>query len=209
MNSHCVWDRNNAVSMRRRCRGRCRWRLSNRHSWNYQGFLTFEEEVRWNVQSRNVRRSLGLMVLSMLCWGSWANAFSLARGRYRFELFYWDYAVGIMLGVLILAAVRPQSAVFYGTMDAGKAAWASLRHGLQHRHRVARRGHQPAGMAVAFPVCVGLAMLIGGGVSCASNLPCPRRRGAGLGLILASVLLDAAAYRARSRVRRSPRPATS
>ena len=49
--------------------------------------------------------SLGLMLLSMLCWGSWANAFSMARGQYRFELFYWDYAVGVMLGMLVLASV--------------------------------------------------------------------------------------------------------
>jgi len=39
-----------------------------------------------------------LMVLSMLCWGSWANSYSLTRGKYRFELFYWDYAVGVLLG---------------------------------------------------------------------------------------------------------------
>ena len=68
--------------------------------------------------------SLGLMLLSMLCWGSWANAFSMARGQYRFELFYWDYAVGVMLGMLVLAAVLgPASAVFHGSMDPGKATW--------------------------------------------------------------------------------------
>src|SRR3990167_3522699 len=68
--------------------------------------------------------SLGLMVLSMLCWGSWANAFSMTRGQYRFELFYWDYAVGVMLGVLALAAVLgPHSAVFHGPMDVSKVAW--------------------------------------------------------------------------------------
>src|SRR5271155_1987536 len=38
--------------------------------------------------------ALVLMVLSMLCWGSWANTLKLCPG-YRFQLFYWDYAVGL------------------------------------------------------------------------------------------------------------------
>src|SRR5271170_3988196 len=38
--------------------------------------------------------ALVLMVLSMLCWGSWANTLKLCPG-YRFQLFYWDYAIGL------------------------------------------------------------------------------------------------------------------
>ena len=37
--------------------------------------------------------ALFLMVLSMLCWGSWANTLKLCP-RFRFQLFYWDYATG-------------------------------------------------------------------------------------------------------------------
>jgi glucose uptake protein len=143
--------------------------------------------------------SFGLMVLSMLCWGSWANAFSLARGRYRFELFYWDYAVGIMLGVLALATLLgPASAVFHGTMDPGKAAWG-LASGVVFSVGTVLlvAAISLAGMAVAFPVCIGLAMLIGGGVSWAIEPAVPAvPMAAGLGLILLSVVLDAAAYRA-------------
>jgi hypothetical protein len=63
------------------------------------------------------------MLFSMVCWGSWANSFSLARGKYRFELFFWDYAFGIMLGVLVFSAMLgPGSSLFHGTMDPGKAA---------------------------------------------------------------------------------------
>lgn len=146
--------------------------------------------------------SLGLMVLSMVCWGSWANAFSLARGQYRFELFYWDYAVGIMLGVLVLAAVLgPQSAVFHGTMDPGKAAWgvaSGVVFSLGTVLLVA--AISIAGMAVAFPICIGLAMLIGGGVSWCIEAAVPAvPMAVGLALILLSVILDAAAYRAMSR----------
>ena len=39
--------------------------------------------------------ALLMMVTSMICWGSWANTYKLTKG-YRFELFYWDYAIGIL-----------------------------------------------------------------------------------------------------------------
>ena len=42
-------------------------------------------------------------VITMFCWGSWANTQKLARKDWRFELFYWDYALGIFLISLILA----------------------------------------------------------------------------------------------------------
>ena len=145
--------------------------------------------------------SCGLMVLSMVCWGSWANAFSLTRGQYRFELFYWDYAVGIMLGVLAIAAVLgPQSAVFHGSMDLSKATWGIASGAVFSIGCVLLvAAISLAGMAVAFPVCVGLATLIGGGVSWCIEAAVPAIPMAiGLGLILMSVLLDAAAYRAKS-----------
>jgi glucose uptake protein len=40
------------------------------------------------------------MVLSMLCWGSWANTVKLCPG-YRFQLFYWDYVIGLFVGVAL------------------------------------------------------------------------------------------------------------
>src|SRR5437764_6012246 len=43
-----------------------------------------------------------MMVASTVCWGSWANTYKLTKS-YRFELFYWDYAIGIVLVALILA----------------------------------------------------------------------------------------------------------
>jgi glucose uptake protein GlcU len=44
-----------------------------------------------------------LCFITMLCWGSWANAQKLARGDWRFQLFYWDYAIGVLLLALLLA----------------------------------------------------------------------------------------------------------
>src|SRR5271154_7150687 len=45
--------------------------------------------------------ALAFMIVSMLCWGSWANTLKLTPG-YRFQLFYWDYAIGVAMGALVL-----------------------------------------------------------------------------------------------------------
>ena len=45
---------------------------------------------------------LALMIFSLLCWGSWANTFKLA-GKYRFELYYVDFAIGCLLIALVYA----------------------------------------------------------------------------------------------------------
>ena len=42
-------------------------------------------------------------IITMFCWGSWANTQKLAATTWRFELFYWDYVWGILLFSLILA----------------------------------------------------------------------------------------------------------
>jgi glucose uptake protein len=46
--------------------------------------------------------ALLMMIASAVCWGSWANTYKGVK-NYRFELFYWDYAVGIFLISLVLA----------------------------------------------------------------------------------------------------------
>ena len=45
--------------------------------------------------------ALFMMITSAICWGSWANTYKGVK-NYRFELFYWDYAIGIFLISLIL-----------------------------------------------------------------------------------------------------------
>src|SRR5919205_4187424 len=46
--------------------------------------------------------ALVMMITAAVCWGSWANTFKGVK-NYRFELFYWDYAIGIFLISLVLA----------------------------------------------------------------------------------------------------------
>src|ERR1035437_6851651 len=53
------------------------------------------------VLPETYQAALLLMILTMLCWGSWANTLKLCPG-YRFQLFYWDYAIGLAAGTILL-----------------------------------------------------------------------------------------------------------
>ncbi|MEA3462469.1 MAG: multidrug DMT transporter permease, partial [Bacteroidota bacterium] len=44
-----------------------------------------------------------LCVITMLCWGSWANTQKMASKKWAFQLFYWDYSLGVLILSLILA----------------------------------------------------------------------------------------------------------
>jgi glucose uptake protein len=83
--------------------------------------------------------ALLLMLLSMICWGSWANTLKLCQG-YRFQLFYWDYALGVVLGALVLGLTAGShgsagppflSDIVETPLESMKMA-VSWRSGLQH-----------------------------------------------------------------------------
>src|SRR3989339_1776511 len=108
-------------------------------------------------------------IVTMLCWGSWANTQKLAGRHWRFELFYWDYA----LGVLLLSVIFGLTLGSTGT--AGRSFLADLAQAERANIFSAVLGGiifnlsnillvaaiATAGMAVAFPVGVGLALVIG------------------------------------------------
>jgi glucose uptake protein len=150
--------------------------------------------------------SLFLMVLSMVCWGSWANAFNFCRGRYRFELFYWDYAPGVLLGSLAFFVTLGPGFRQFGQITTGaNALWAILSGCVFSVGNVLLvAAISVTGMAVAFPVCIGLALLLGVGLSwwISPEVPMASLLGGAL-LLLLSICLDAAAYRAMTRQTKS------
>src|SRR5271165_2399561 len=112
--------------------------------------------------------ALCLMICSMLCWGSWANSFKLTK-NWRFELFYFDYALGVLLASLI-AGLTVGTLGFDGfsmqddLLHAGlrQDAWgvvAGVVFNLANMLLVA--AISVSGMAVAFPIAIGLALVIG------------------------------------------------
>jgi glucose uptake protein len=109
-------------------------------------------------------------VITMLGWGSWANTQKLAgKEKWPFELFYWDYAIGVLLFSLLFAGTLGS----FGSAGAGamaNAATADFQYILPAlisgaifnvSNILLVVGIDAAGLAVAFPVGVGLALVIG------------------------------------------------
>jgi glucose uptake protein len=149
--------------------------------------------------------ALFLMVLSMLCWGSWANTLKLCPG-YRFQLFYWDYMIGLAVAAVFLgltAGTLGHSGTGF-LADVAQtplgpillAAFAGVVFNVANLLLVA--AIDIAGLAVAFPVGIGLALIVGA-VSSYLVRPAgnPLLLFGGVALVTVAIVLDAAAYRQR------------
>jgi len=110
-----------------------------------------------------------MCVITMLCWGSWANTQKLASKEWKFQLFYWDYAIGVFILSLILAftmgSVGTKGANFLSNASqaAPKTIMLALLGGIVFNisNILLVGAIDIAGLAVAFPVGVGLALVIG------------------------------------------------
>ena len=106
--------------------------------------------------------ALLLMILCMICWGSWANTFKLA-GKVRFELFYWDYAVGVFVMAIILALTLGSwhggEDAFFNNLSEATGSRIALAMAAGTIFNVANillvGAITIAGMAIAFPVAIG------------------------------------------------------
>src|SRR5690349_9601188 len=106
--------------------------------------------------------ALLLLVFSMLCWGSWANTFKLAR-NWRFELFYFDYAFGVVIAAVVAAYTFGSMGDELSFMDnlsiTGKRqiATAFVAGGVFNlANMLLVAAISLSGLAVAFPVGIGL-----------------------------------------------------
>jgi glucose uptake protein len=112
--------------------------------------------------------ALLMMITSAVCWGSWANTYKGVKG-YRFELFYWDYAVGIFVVSLVLAFTMGSSgndaSSFLNnvhTADASNIIYALIGGALFNlANLLLVAGIDMAGLAVAFPISIGIALVVG------------------------------------------------
>ena len=148
--------------------------------------------------------AVALCVITMLCWGSWANTQKLASKEWRFQLFYWDYAIGVFLLALLLAFTLGSTGTggrsFLADLYQADAKWlgsafiSGVIFNLSNILLVA--AIDIAGMAVAFPVGVGLALCLGVITTYLSNKEgnAPML-GAGVVAIMIAILLDAIAYK--------------
>jgi glucose uptake protein len=145
-----------------------------------------------------------MCVITMICWGSWANTQKLASKEWRFQNFYWDYCIGVLLLMLIFAFTLGS------TGEGGRSFMENLRQADMKYIGSALIGGvlfnianillvaaiDIAGMAVAFPIGIGLALVIGVittyRVDPSGN---PMLLFTGVACVAAAIVLDALAYR--------------
>jgi glucose uptake protein len=157
--------------------------------------------------------AVALCVVTMLCWGSWANTQKLASKQWHFQLFYWDYSVGVLLLALLFAftlgSVGSAGRAFLPDLSQADAKWlgsaflGGVIFNLSNLLLVA--AIDVAGLAVAFPVGVGLALVLGVITTYlatgSGNVP---MLAAGVSSIMAAIVLDAMAYKRLASVSQQP-----
>jgi glucose uptake protein len=139
----------------------------------------------------------------MFCWGSWANTQKLASKEWRFELFYWDYAIGVLLLALILAFTLGSTGTAgrsflddLAQADSG-ALWSAFIGGVVFNlsNILLVAAIDIAGMSVAFPIGVGLALVLGVVTNyMAAPVGNPLLLFLGVGFVVAAIILSAMAY---------------
>ena len=147
--------------------------------------------------------ALLMVILTMLCWGSWANVVKMVKG-WRFELLYFDYALGILLASAA-AGVTFGSMGSYGLpffQDLASAGGRNMAFGflggvVYNLSNILVVGAMAiAGLGVAFPIGVGLALVVGViwnyFVNPQGN---PVLLFSGVALVVCAIVLDGIAYR--------------
>ena len=145
-----------------------------------------------------------MCIITMICWGSWANMMKLAPG-FPFQLFYWDYVIGVMLVSLVLGLTMgslggPGAMIPNLRQTDGMSLFYALAGGAVFNiaNLLLVAAISIAGLAVAFPVGIGLALVVGAflnyAIAPAGN---PLLLFGGVALVLAAIVVDALAYRAR------------
>jgi glucose uptake protein len=148
-----------------------------------------------------------LCIITMICWGSWGNTQKLTGKSWRFELFYWDYVLGIVLFSLLLGFTLGS------TGDSGRGFVQDIRQAETHNILNAMIGGvifnasnillvaamAIAGMAVAFPVGIGIALALGVIINYVYS---PQGNAnllfGGVSLIVVAIIIDAVAYKKHS-----------
>jgi glucose uptake protein len=148
---------------------------------------------------------LAFLFASMVCWGSWANTVKLTPG-WRFQSFYWDYVIGVLFGSFLWGLTLGGGGQFLARLAMASGAsilWAILAGVVFNAaNQLLVAAIDLAGLAVAFPVGIGLALVVGVSLNYllapAAN---PVLLFLGVALVAIAIVVDAIAYRKRERER--------
>ncbi len=153
-----------------------------------------------------------LLVISMLCWGSWANTQKLASKSWAFQLFYWDYVLGLVILSLILGlSLGSTGAEGRGFVeDLRQASWvfigSSFLGGIIFNiaNLLVVAAIDLAGMAIAFPIAIGLALVLGVVINYLGEATGnPVILFSGVALITLAIIINALAYRRMNKERQA------
>lgn len=148
-----------------------------------------------------------LCFVTMLCWGSWANTQKLAQKSWRFELFYWDYVIGILLMSLLFSfTLGSTGELGRGFLeDMSQAEMSNIGNALlggiifNAANILVAAAISIAGMSVAFPVGIGIALVLGVLVNYMAK---PQGNALwlflGVALVTVAIVIDAIAYRKKA-----------
>ena len=145
-------------------------------------------------------------IVTMLCWGSWPSLQKMNKRPWAFQYFYWDYIIGILV-ISIFLALTLGSYGQYGRSfikdlvqaDSFYLLLTSLGAVIWNLGNICIFiAIQIAGMAVAFPIAIGLSVLLG---IVLNHIVDPVAQNvwllfSGMGCILVAIIFDALAYRA-------------
>ena len=143
-------------------------------------------------------------LVTMLCWGSWANTQKMADKNWRFELFYWDYVLGILIMSLIFGFTLGSIGDFGRSFvnDLAQANFSSIISAIcggivfNLANILVVAAIAVAGMSVAFPVGIGLALVLGVLINFFFNQQGnPFWLFTGVFLVVLAIILDAIAYK--------------
>lgn len=152
----------------------------------------------------NYSSAIVFCFITMLCWGSWANTQKLAASSWRFELFYWDYVIGILLLSLVFAftlgSVGSEGRSFVTDIQQASSSnvGSAILGGVVFNAANILLGAAIAiaGMSVAFPVGIGLALVIGVVVNYLANPVGDKLLlFGGVGLVALAIVFNAVAYK--------------
>jgi glucose uptake protein len=144
-----------------------------------------------------------LCLITMLCWGSWANTMKLTSKEWHFPLYYWDYCLGVLLFSLVFAltlgSIGTAGRSFITDLSQAssanllKAVTAGAIFNLANILLVTVIAL--AGMAIAFPIGIGLALILGVILGYLGNpIGNPWILFSGLGCVVIAIILDGYAY---------------
>jgi glucose uptake protein len=148
--------------------------------------------------------AVALCVLTMVCWGSWANTLKMEPRSYAFSLFYWDQAIGYLLLPLLIGltfgSFGTEGRSLLADLAQGSASsyeWAILSGVVFNLANILfMSALDLAGMAVAYPIAIGIALVEGVVINYIAQ---PRGNPflifSGVALIMSAIILDALAYR--------------